>query len=124
MMETFITSSLLAITLAATFNAIVHARQAVSHSAHRATATSLAVAKLDELMASDQVVLGTQIDSLPSYPTSFSMEWEVTQSGLESQSTPALTNADVLHQVRVLVRYPSQSGTKEVEYYALRKDIP
>ena len=109
LLEQLMAAGVLAATIATTYGVINQARSNIVRASKRQIAISVAKAQAEQLASAPHVLEALTSFTVPGELT-ITGTYEVVASGVWSDSTPALTSADMLHEIRVTVTYPNMNG--------------
>jgi prepilin-type N-terminal cleavage/methylation domain-containing protein len=126
LIEVMVSGAILAVILSATIGLVASSRAEITRASHRAKASSLAEQAIGQLLSEWPHTTTAACPGGITLPPGYSMTCNVTQSGLDGSSTPALFDADHLHNVTVTVTYPNidGTGTDTTTHQALRRNRP
>lgn len=114
LIESMISSSIMAATLAGSIHMMGRARANISEARHVDVATSLALQKAQALLGEPQTA--TSGSDTPAF--GFTRTWSESQSGI----TTNVQDADTLHEIVVNVRYSGEGGiSKNATYRVLKR---
>ena len=120
MLEAMVSGALLAIALGTAMSFVGHFRVETTMASRKAEASTIASGVADELVARPFGIASQGFVAVAGH-AGFQDSWDISQSGLQGNSTPALLGPDELHIITVNVKYPTQTGTATLTYQRLKR---